>query len=100
DLGSAHPTWFDPRGDLVFVPSDVLSKKAVDRGFEPEKVRQFGLPVRPPFWKVSGSKERLQESLGLLKGVRTALIVGGGDGVGKLQDISKQVSKIGSIEVT
>ncbi|CAN0080950.1 unnamed protein product [Scytosiphon promiscuus] len=92
DLGSAHPTWFDPRGDLTYVPSDVLRKRAQARGIPKHKLMQFGLPVRDAFWKESSDKQAVQEKLGLQAGVRTALIVGGGDGVGKLHDIATKVA--------
>ncbi|CAN0201899.1 unnamed protein product, partial [Discosporangium mesarthrocarpum] len=88
DLGSAHPTWFDPRGDLVFVPSDVLKKKALERGVGQEKLRQFGLPVRPAFWCARDGRRRMKGKID-----RTALIVGGGDGVGKIQDIATKVAE-------
>eukprot|EP00752_Nemacystus_decipiens_P009602 g8579.t1 len=92
DLGSAHPTWFDPRGDLTYVPSDVLRERAHARGIPKHKLVQFGLPVRDAFWEESVDKEAVQRKLGLNPGVRTALVVGGGDGVGKLHDIATKVA--------
>ncbi|CAM9374158.1 unnamed protein product [Ectocarpus sp. 12 AP-2014] len=92
DLGSAHPTWFDPRGDLTYVPSDVLRERARARGIPHHKLMQFGLPVRDAFWEESSDKQAVQQRLGLQAGVRTALIVGGGDGVGKLHDIATKVA--------
>ncbi|CAN0349182.1 unnamed protein product [Pylaiella littoralis] len=92
DLGSAHPTWFDPRGDLTYVPSDVLRERAHARGVPRHKLVQFGLPVRDAFWEETADKQTIQQKLGLQAGVRTALIVGGGDGVGKLHDIATKVA--------
>lgn len=36
--------------DLVYVPSDVLKGRAKARGIPPNKLLQFGLPVRDAFW--------------------------------------------------
>lgn len=50
DLGSAHPTWFNPDVDRIFVPSDALRRIALDRGFSPDQITQHGLPIRKGFW--------------------------------------------------
>lgn len=50
DLGGAHPTWFDPAVDRLFVPSDAVAAIAARCGVPAAKTRQLGLPVRSPFW--------------------------------------------------
>lgn len=50
DLGGAHPTWFDPAVDRLFVPSDAVAAIAARCGVSAVKTRQLGLPVRSPFW--------------------------------------------------
>ncbi|GAB0491381.1 hypothetical protein MMPV_002634 [Pyropia vietnamensis] len=50
DLGGAHPTWFDPNVDRLFVPSDAVAAIAARCGVPAAKTRLFGLPVRSPFW--------------------------------------------------
>ena len=84
DLGSAHNTWFDGRGDYTFVPSDALEKMASRCGVPEDKIIKRGLPLREGFWDLAGSekiKEATRNKLGLTTGVPTALEVGGGDGV-------------------
>lgn len=92
DLGGAHPTWFDPRVDKCFVPSEILRKNALARGLAPEQIKLYGLPTRPGFWRpVSTDKHALQTALGLRPGLKTCLVVGGGDGVGGLAKIAASV---------
>lgn len=50
DLGGAHPTWFDPNVDRLFVPSDAVAAIAARCGVPAAKTRLLGLPVRSPFW--------------------------------------------------
>ncbi|CAM9871568.1 unnamed protein product, partial [Phaeothamnion confervicola] len=102
DLGSAHPTWFDKRVERVYVPSEPLQKLALRRGMAPENVRLLGLPTRPAFWGDLGSsavaagvaadKVAARRRLGLATDVPTALLVGGGDGFGRLRDIAVAVA--------
>lgn len=93
DLGGAHPTWFDKRADLIFVPSESVKKIALKIGIEPKKIVTRGLPVRPSFWKPSLSKDKLRENLDLASNAKTVLIMGGGDGVGGLYEITREIGK-------
>ncbi|CAM9927431.1 unnamed protein product [Ectocarpus fasciculatus] len=91
DLGGAHPTWFHRDVDACFVPSDRLAVLARNCGLSPDKIRLHGLPIRPGFWGEQSAKADLQEKLGLKPGVKTCLVVGGGDGVCGLQGIADSV---------
>mmetsp|Transcript_19769 Transcript_19769/g.60928 ORF Transcript_19769/g.60928 Transcript_19769/m.60928 type:complete len:435 (-) Transcript_19769:152-1456(-) len=92
DLGSAHNTWFDQRTDYTFVPSPALETMAKRCGLEDDKIRRRGLPLREGFWeKEARSKAELRETLGLDPDLPTALIVGGGDGVGGIGRVANAV---------
>mmetsp|Transcript_46306 Transcript_46306/g.63003 ORF Transcript_46306/g.63003 Transcript_46306/m.63003 type:complete len:541 (-) Transcript_46306:567-2189(-) len=92
DLGSAHPTWFDPRVDLCFVPSDRVRAIAEKHGLREHQIRQHGLPIRAGFWKPDDRpKEEIRTELGLDTKMPTALIVGGGDGVGGVARITEAI---------
>lgn len=97
DLGSAHPTWFHPGVDKCFVPSDALNKFAQKRGLQPSQIVQHGLPIRRGFWVTTNAKSAavdkpsLRRQLGLDTDSPVVLVVGGGDGMGGIVDIAKQL---------
>jgi 1,2-diacylglycerol 3-beta-galactosyltransferase len=98
DLGSAHSGWFHNEADVCFVASETLEKKAKRRGLAPEKIRNYGLPVRKQFW--SSSKRttatppaRNYTALGLRPGLKTVLVMGGGEGSGGLDKIVKNIAR-------
>lgn len=93
DLGGGHPLWFHRKVDACFVPSDVVHKLAKSKGVPESMLKQHGLPIRPGFETAQGDAEKaaLRGELGL-KHVRTALVVGGGDGVGKLGKIARELA--------
>jgi 1,2-diacylglycerol 3-beta-galactosyltransferase len=109
DLGSAHPTWFHPNVDVCFVPSQALHRAAVQQGLSPTQIRQYGLPIRQGFWASSDSdtaistatsdsnsappKSALRQQLGLQAECPVVLVVGGGDGMGGLVEIAKQLGQ-------
>ena len=95
DLATPHPFWLHSKSDLCFVPSSEFARAARVRGLRQAQLRLHGLPVRPAFASQGRSlrdnsadhprkKAALSESLGLLPGRKTVLVVGGGDGVGNL----------------
>eukprot|EP00913_Durusdinium_trenchii_P028912 g27108.t1 len=49
DLGSAHLSWFDPRIDLLFVPSQEIYQLAVKHHVPKWKINLSGLPLREGF---------------------------------------------------
>jgi 1,2-diacylglycerol 3-beta-galactosyltransferase len=97
DLGSAHPTWFHPKVDRCYVPSDALYQAALNRKLHPSQIAQYGLPVREGFWsRSSGSgvtEGSIRTQLGLAKELPTVLVVGGGDGMGGLVKIAETLGR-------
>ena len=91
DLGGAHPTWFDKRSDFCFVPSEAVYDVARKCGIMASKLVKHGLPIRPSFWKPGAPKGIVRKKLGL-ENVRTALVMGGGDGVGSLTGIANELA--------
>lgn len=90
--------------DLCFVPSDALNLAAQSRGLLPSQIKQYGLPIRKGFWSGEGvdngslnrnadKKRALREKLGLDGNLPVVLVVGGGDGMGGLVDISKALGQ-------
>lgn len=92
DLGGAHPTWFDKRADLIYVPSEPLRELAKVKGLTDEQLRLFGLPIRRSFWTECRSRDELRRELGMAKDMPAVLLVGGGDGVGGLGVIASAIS--------
>lgn len=92
DLGGAHPTWFDARADLIYVPSEPLRQLALESSVRDENIRLFGLPIRPSFWTESRSRKELRCELGMALNIPAVLLVGGGDGVGGLEAIASAIA--------
>jgi 1,2-diacylglycerol 3-beta-galactosyltransferase len=95
DLGSAHPAWFNSGVDMCFVPSDALVEAARQRSLVPSQIVQYGLPIRQGFWKSNNTKQKdsLRRELGLDSTLPTVLVVGGGDGMGGIVDISDALAE-------
>jgi 1,2-diacylglycerol 3-beta-galactosyltransferase len=94
DLASAHPTWFDRKADATYVPSLALLKRALRAGLSPGRIRLVGLPLRKQFWNPNRPRKRAaRRHLGIKQGIPAVMIVGGGEGVGRIFDIATETAE-------
>lgn len=91
DLASTHPLWFHPRITTCFVASAASYAHALACGLQPTQVRQYGLPVRPAFAAAQPPKAQLRQRLQMNPELPAVLLVGGGDGIGPVAEIARQV---------
>jgi 1,2-diacylglycerol 3-beta-galactosyltransferase len=65
---------------------------AKKRGLRESQIVQYGLPIRKGFWYESNEPvASIRERLGLDADAPTCLVVGGGDGMGGIVDIARQL---------
>lgn len=91
DFTTCHNTWFHPGVTRCFVPTDFCRNIALSMGVAVEKIVVHGLPIRPIFSKRLPSKATLRSKLGLKKGMPAILLVGGGEGMGALEDTVREI---------
>ncbi len=91
DLFSAHRIWFNPAVDLTIVPTDGARDVGLRCGVRPENMKVVGLPVSLQFLENRKSKAEYRVELGLDLERTTVLIVGGGEGMGRIFDIVRAV---------
>lgn len=75
----------------MFVPSKEVKDIALKYGIPSDRILIKGLPIRPVFWRPPPAKQEIRKKLGLLENAKTVLVMGGGDGVGKLQQIALEI---------
>jgi 1,2-diacylglycerol 3-beta-galactosyltransferase len=93
DLVNAHVSWFCPDVDLCIIPTERVLSKAISCGIPYDKVKILGLPVGLKFSRGLEGKKGLKEKLGLLPDLQTVLLIGGGEGMGKVFEIAEAISK-------
>lgn len=95
DLGGCHPTWFHPKASRIYVPSKAVMDLALAEGIREEQLRLFGLPLRNAFWSFpSESKDVYREKVHFAQKVRTCLVVGGGEGVGGIDEVAANIAQV------
>lgn len=92
DPVSVHAAWFDPLADTTVVVTESARQKALKVRIDPHKVKTIGLPVADRFCHPLGSKTDLRQQLGWDLEKKTALMVGGGDGMGPLYEMASAIN--------
>jgi 1,2-diacylglycerol 3-beta-galactosyltransferase len=88
DLASTHPVWYHPQVDGCFVATEEAFQMALAAGLPSQRVHLSGLPVRPAFAQIYPAKHELRRQLELVEDLPTVLIMGGGDGMGPVEEIA------------
>jgi len=92
DMVSTHALWFEPKADLIVVPTRVAFDHGLALGVPPERMEVIGMPVADRFCQPVGNRTENRAHLGWLEGKPTILIVGGGEGMGPLEAVVHAIS--------
>ena len=88
-----HRSWVDEEADALVVATPEAEARAIEFGMPREKVKLLGLPIRPDFALKDEEKAKQREKPRHGSRLFTVLLMGGGEGGGKIYDIVKALSK-------
>ncbi len=89
DPVTLHRAWIAPEVDLCIVATPEAKKLAVKYGMPERKIKVIGMPIDPKFFLKDREKEKAKAKL------FTILMMGGGEGAGKMYDIIKEFDRTG-----
>ncbi len=93
DLASATRIWYDPGVDLLSASCPAVERAALAAGVPPERVHLFGLPIRLQFSQPQIEPVQARAALGLEQRP-TVLLLGGGAGMGALEQIAQALAPV------
>jgi 1,2-diacylglycerol 3-beta-galactosyltransferase len=91
DMVSTHAAWFDPRADLIIVPTDAARQRALSIGVKNERIKVVGMPVADRFCRPMGDRAEIRARLGWPQDKPVILMVGGGEGMGPLRQMARAI---------
>ncbi len=94
DLIVVHALWCDPTADRFLVPTEISRVHALENHIPPEKIQVVGLPIRLTFLTPPDPKPLVRQRLGL-KDKFTVLLMGGGQGLGRVYEIAEAIGHSG-----
>ncbi|MEL6270458.1 MAG: glycosyltransferase, partial [Chloroflexota bacterium] len=93
DYASTHMLWYDDRADRVMVPTKTALDRGLRAGVPADRLKITGLPVNPRFAERLTDKAEARAKMGLIPGKITVLMVGGGEGMGPLYQMAREINK-------
>jgi processive 1,2-diacylglycerol beta-glucosyltransferase len=88
-----HRFWDGKHVDYYMVGADSTKKMMAERGTDAERIMVTGIPLRKGFRKKI-KKEEIAKKLDIAADVFTVLVMGGGFGVGPIEDIVLNLQKL------
>ncbi len=93
DLVTTHAFWYQRQADLCIVPTEEARLRAINMGLDPKQVRVIGLPVADRFCQPAGDRAALRRELNWPEKRFTALLIGGSEGMGPLEEIATAIAE-------
>lgn len=91
DMVSTHALWYNQSSTLTLSPTEEARNRGIDIGLDPEKIEVVGQPIADMFRRSTASKADLREQLGWRKDLPVVLMVGGGEGMGPIEETIRAV---------
>jgi 1,2-diacylglycerol 3-beta-galactosyltransferase len=92
DLVSGHIAHYVPDVDHCIVPTEECRLEAIENLVPSEKISVVGQPVWPDFRQRMGNRAATRAALGLSDDLPVVLLMGGGDGMGRLGITGQEVA--------
>jgi 1,2-diacylglycerol 3-beta-galactosyltransferase len=94
DLVDVHRWWVAPGIDQYVVPTDAAAGRLHRLGVPPSKIAVLGIPLRREFGTTAVSAREMRARLGLDRDLSTVLLMGGGDGAGRLVATARAIGDL------
>ena len=92
DLVDVHHWWAAPEIEQYVASSDLAADRLMRLGIQPSRVATLGIPIRPDFARMAVSGREMRVRLGLDPDLTLLLLMGGGDGAGRLAETARAVA--------
>ena len=93
DLVTTHAFWYNKNATLTLSPTEEAKERGIEIGMPPDSIEVVGQPIADKFRQPSPPKEELREEFGWPQDLPVVLMVGGGEGMGPIEQTVHAVDK-------
>ncbi len=93
DMVTTHALWYNPSATLTLSPTEEARQRGIEIGLDPEKIEVVGQPIADKYRRSRASKAELRETLGWPQDTPVVLMVGGGEGMGPIEETVQAVDQ-------
>lgn len=88
-----HTYWIYDNVNYYITPSEEVTQRLIKKGVSSAKIKTLGIPFNPAF-NQAVDRNSIGHKLGLDQGLKTILIMGGGQGLGPIKTIVHSLEKV------
>ena len=88
---AVHGFWIHSNIDAYVVATDAIRESMFVRGIDPKRIAVSGIPINPRFMPSDEPRSLLRERLGLSLDRQIVLMMGGGLGIGPLEEMLRSL---------
>jgi 1,2-diacylglycerol 3-beta-galactosyltransferase len=93
DMVSTHVFWYNNDASLTLVPTQEACQRGIEIGMDEDRIEVIGQPISDKFRHPTGPKAQLRSAFGWPDELPVVLMVGGGEGMGPLEDVVRAVDR-------
>jgi len=94
DPVTLHRSWVTADADICVVATEDAKRIALKHGMPEKKIKVIGMPIDPKFFLNDKKKQEARKKDHLKSKLFTVLLMGGGEGAGKMHEIIKEFERI------
>ncbi len=93
DMVTTHAFWYNKNATFTLAPTEEAKQRGLDIGLSDSVIQVVGQPIADHFRRPSATKQALREKLGWPQDGIIALIVGGGEGMGPIEETVRAIDQ-------
>jgi 1,2-diacylglycerol 3-beta-galactosyltransferase len=91
DMVSTHAFWYNNTATLTFAPTEEAKQRGLEIGMDEDRIEVVGQPISDQYCHPTAPKAQLRAKLGWPKTTPVVLMVGGGEGMGPIEEVVRAV---------
>lgn len=93
DMVSTHAFWYNDLATLTLAPTQEAMQRGVDMGMDEKRIEVIGQPIADQYRRPTAPKSQLRAELGWAPSLPVVLMVGGGEGMGPIEETVRAVDR-------
>lgn len=93
DMVSTHAFWYNNQATLTLAPTEEARQRGIDLGMDADRITVVGQPISDKYRHPTAPKAELRARFGWPQEQPVVLMVGGGEGMGPIEDVVRAVDR-------
>ena len=93
DMVSTHVFWYNNNATITLVPTEEALQRGIENGMDKDRIEVVGQPISDKYRHPTAPKVQLREQFGWPENKPVVLMVGGGEGMGPIEEMVRAVDR-------